>query len=122
MPLRLRRVLREDILVMTGYCEVFGVVMTCLKDDIVPSSNVVDKRIKNSLGQTNDCAKFFLMMGGQAKYALQYLLTRIQEGLMVHGGLRQAETELAHLPRCANDTRFDMIRERILHDTLDLSI
>ena len=116
MPITLKRSVRENILVRKGYCEVFDIVLACLEGGTAPSSQVIDQKIRCSSGQTHDCARLFLRVGGQAKYALQYLITRIQESLR-----GQAESGLSFLPRCANDNKFEMVRERLLRDSLDSS-
>lgn len=116
MPVRVRRAVRENILVMKGYCEVFGVIGVCLRDGTAPCSKVIEQQIKNSTEY--DCARLFLLVGGKVEYALQHLLTRIRVTLKFgHSG-----TDMELLPECANDTRFGMIEEWLVYDISNSSI
>lgn len=114
MPIALRRTITGSLRVMHGYCEVFGYIITCLKEDRAPTSSLLDRRIRYSWGGKSEDAKMFLQAGGKSMYALQYLIRTLKELMLVRNGSRLAEGGLACLPMCLNDTAYDLVRERLL--------
>ena len=114
MPIALRRTITGNLRAMHGYCEVFGCIITCLKEDRAPTSILLDHRIRYSWGGKSEDAKMFLQAGGKSMYALQYLIRTLKELMLVRNGSRLAEGGLACLPMCLNDTAYDLIRDRLL--------
>ena len=99
---------------MHGYCEVFGCIITCLKEDRAPTSSLLDRRIRYSWGGKNEDARMFLQAGGKSMYALQYLIRTLKELMLVRNGSKLGKGGLTCLPMCLNDTAYDLIRDRLL--------
>ena len=116
MPIALRRALRGDIRVMHGYCEVFSSIIECLKETRAPTSHAIDLRIRYSCDGKREDAKIYLEAGGKSEYVLQYLFDKIKDVVLVGNGFSQSEEGLAFLPRCFNDTGYDMVQKRLFQD------
>jgi len=111
IPIGLKRSMTRDIRLMHGYCEVFGGIVSCLKERRLPTSQTVDQYIRYSCGK-NDDAKLFLEAGGSSQYALRYLLDKLVQISLNH--LPQIEKGLVFLPGCYNDIKYYMLKERLL--------
>jgi hypothetical protein len=114
MPLALKRTMSGNIRVMYAYCEVFGRIITCLKEDRPLTSSVLDYRIRYSWGGKSEDAKLFLQVGGKSMFALQYLISTLEKLMLGRNGSRLSEGALASLPMCLNDTAYDLIRDRLV--------
>ena len=114
MPLALRRCIKEDIRVMSGYCEVFSKIIECLKDGRAPTPSLVDKRIRYSWRDRD--SKYFLDAGGKSQYALYYLIATLKSFMLHRGGLRYIDSGLQSEPRCLNDTNFELVAELLVRE------
>ena len=114
IPLALKRIMTGNIRVMHGYCEVFGRIITCLKEGRAPTSSLLDLRIRYSWGGKSEDAKLYLLAGGKSKYALQYLIRVLKELMLSRNGSRLSEGGLVSLPKCLNDIAYDLVGDRLL--------
>ena len=114
MPLALKRTMTGSLRVMHGYCEVFGRIITCLKEGRAPTSSLLDLRIRYSWGGKSEDAKLYLLAGGKSKYALQYLIRVLKELMLSRNGSRLSEGGLVSLPKCLNDIAYDLVGDRLL--------
>ena len=114
IPLDLKRTMTGSLRIMHGYCEIFGRIVTCLKEGQAPTSSLLDRRIRYSWGGKSEDSKLFLLAGGKSTYALQYLIRTLKELMLGRNGSTLSEGALAPLLTCLNDTAYDLVGDRLL--------
>jgi len=114
IPLDVKRAMAGSIRIMHGYCEVFGRIVTCLREGRAPTSSLLDQRIRYSWGGKSEDAKLYLLAGGKAMYALEYLIRIVKELMLARNGFKVSEGGLGSLPMCLNDIAYDLVRDRLL--------
>jgi hypothetical protein len=99
---------------MHGYCDIFGHIANCLKNDNAPRGDEIERRICDSHGEGSMDAKLFLMAGGKSRHALQYLIDTLKDIAKVRNGAGLLDKGLDFLPRCLNDNSYCLVEDRLL--------
>jgi len=100
--------------IMHGYCNVFGYIANCLKNDTTLSGYEIERRICNAHGEGSMDAKLFLMAGGKLGHALQYLIDTLRDIAKVRNRAGLLDKGLDFLPRCLNDNSYRLVEDRLL--------
>jgi hypothetical protein len=106
MPFDLKCAMMYSVRVRNRYCKVFRYIIACLKEGYTLTANVLDCRIFYS-NKIED-AMIFLLAGKGFMYALKYLIYKVKE-LLLRDGFRQSKVRLTFLPKCLNNTCYNLI-------------
>lgn len=114
MPLTVRKAILGHESTMSGYCQVFAAIERTLIRDQAPTAEAVSGHILLNDEFDYTDAKLFFKAGGMPQHALQYLLSTLKRISLVHRSAATLEVQLSHLPRCLNDTSYDMVTNKLL--------
>jgi hypothetical protein len=112
LPISLKRVILENEEVMLGYCNLFAVIKTCLEMNHCPTPALLHKMI--SAHPVNPARRFLGQVGGDASYAVEYLMDTLKAALSSHKLHTYFAEGLCYLPFCFNDGNFWIVKDRLL--------